>query len=139
MDLVVVYKASPESYVQLVQVLTEEGFNPIALENPHSNTIYVPRGSYRRGAKSTVYIAVPRDEKQGANSVLRKWDKVQQSNVQNITKKLKGQFFCSVLIMIPIAIVFLIFRILKGALPLLLLIWFAVFVLMANVEKLRKQ
>ena len=139
MDLVIVCKANPESYVRVVQVLREEGFNPVALENPHSNAIYVPKGGYRRGAKTTVYIAVPRDEKLGANSVLRKWDEVRQSNVKKLTKTLGSQFFCSILIIIPVAVVLRVFDIWEYAPLLPPLTWFAALLLIANAKKIRKK
>jgi len=139
MNLVVVYKANPESYVRVVEALREEGFNPVALENPRSNALYVPHSSYRRGAKTTVYIAVPRDEKTGANSALRKWDEARQSNVQNLTKILWSQLFFSVLIIIPVAVVLMLFGIWEYTFPLLLLVWLAAFLLIANAGKIRKK
>ena len=139
MNLVVVYKANPESYVRVVNALRQEGFNPVALENPQSNALYVPKGSYRRGATTTVYIAVPRDEKTGANSTLRKWDEARQSNVQNLTKTLWSQLFYSVLIIIPVAVVFMLFGIWKYTSPLLPLVWLAAFLLIANAGKIRKK
>ena len=139
MNLVVVYKANPESCVRVIDSLREEGFNPVALENPRSNAFYVPHSSYRRGAKTTVYIAVPRDEKTGANLVLRKWDEARESNVQNLTKILWSQLFCSVLIIIPVAVILLLFGILEYTFPLLGLVWLGVFLLIANAEKIRKK
>jgi len=139
MDLVIVYKANPESYVKIMQALREDGFNPVALENPHSNAIYVPHGTCRRGAKTTVYIAVPRDEKHGAASTLRKWDEARQADVQNLTKTLWAQLISSILIIIPVAVVFMIFGIWEYAPLLLTLTWLAAFILIANAEKIKKK
>ena len=134
MELVVVYKANPDSVSQVMRLLRENGFNPVVLENPASTTLYVSKGTY------AIHISVPRDEVRGAKSVLRKWEESLRPGIDNLTKKLGTQLFYSVLVVILIATIFYLSGIFsEDTIPLLLLIWFVSFAIIANAEKIWKK
>ena len=77
MDMVVVYKANPESLQTVLGLLRKDGFHPATLENPSSAPV-------RSGGTYLISITVPRDEVAGAKSVLRKWDNAQTVNPKSI-------------------------------------------------------
>ena len=139
MDLVVVYKSNPGSYLRILQALRDQDFNPVALEDPSSDAVFIPKGGYRRGAKVTVYIAVPRDEKYGAISALRKWDQARHADVRNLSRTLTAQLLFSLLIVIAAASLLLLFDIWQHAFPVLFITWFASFILIANAGKIIKK
>lgn len=138
MDLIVVYESNTESYMSLIKALTKESFNPVALERPDSDALYVPRGCYMRGVKIYVYIAVPKDEKRGAVSFLRKWDQLHQSNVGEITKNLGKQFCFAVLIFVSVVFIFILFD-QWNILVLLLIFCLLLLALKANAEKFKQK
>ena len=129
MDIVVVYKANPESVQVVLGLLRKEGFNPTTLEDP----AMVP---FRGASRHVVRVAVPREQAPGAASVLREWDHAQQSQISKTTNKLAGPFLCSAVIVAALAIVFLFFGILLDGVPLLFVIWIVLFALMANGERI---
>ena len=133
MDVVVVYKANPESLQKVRGLLRKEGFSPTTLENPGS-------GANLHGAGRATYlisIAVPRSEAADAESILRKWDKARQSEVSEMTGKLAGPFIFSVMAVGMLALVLLLTGILWDAVALLAVAWIAVFALAANAEKIK--
>lgn len=132
MDRVVVYKANTESLDIVLGLLRKEGFNPTTLEDP----AIVP---YRGGHRHLVHVAVPRDQARGAESILRKWDEAQQSDIKNKTQVLAGPLIFSTMVTIGLAFVFLFFGILLEAVALLFVIWLVVFALAANAEKLQRR
>ncbi len=131
MDFVVVYKTNPESLQTVLGLLRKEGFNPTTLENPSSAPV-------RSGATYLISVTVPRDQAEGAKSVLRKWDEARQSEVQQTTGKLAGPFLFSVMVVAVFAIIFLFMGILLDAAPLLFVIWLVVFALLAKVASSTK-
>ena len=126
MDMVVVYKANPESLQTVLGLLRKEGFNPATLENPSSAPV-------RSGATYLISVTVPRDEALGAKSALSKWDEARQSQVEQTTGKLAGPLLFSVMVVAVLAIIFLFLGILLDAAPLLFVIWLVVFALLAKV------
>jgi len=128
MDMVVVYKANPESVQSVLGMLRKERFHPATLENPSSAPV-------RSGGTYLISVTVPRDEAAGAKSVLRKWDEARQSEVKQTTGKLAGPLLFSVMVVAVLAIIFLFFGILLDAAPLLFVIWLVVFALTAKVVK----
>ena len=126
MDMVVVYKANPESVQTVLGLLRKEGFNPATLENPSSSLV-------RSGGTYLISITVARDEVTGAKSVLSKWDAARQSQVEQATGKLAGPFLFSVMVVAVLAIIFLFLGILWDNVPLLFVIWLVVFALLAIV------
>jgi hypothetical protein len=131
MNMVVVYKANPESVQTVLGLLRKEGFNPITLENQST-------GAFLSGAGHATYlisITVPREEAEGAKSVLRKWDKTRQSEAEQITGKLAGPLMFSAIVIALLAIVFLFTGILWDNVPLLFVIWLVLFALLAKVVK----
>ncbi len=133
MDVDVVYKANPESLQKVLGLLRTEGFSPTTLENPGlaANLHGAGRATYVIG------IAVPRSRAAGAASVLRKWDKARQSDVNEMTGALAGPFVFSVLVVAVLAIVLLLFGILLDAVALLPVVWSVVFALAANAAKIK--
>src|SRR4030042_552168 len=115
MDMVVVYKANPESVQTVLGLLRKEGFNPATLENPSSAPV-------RSGATYLISVTVPREEALGAKSVLSKWDEARQSEVEQTTGKLAGPLLFSVMVIAVLAIIFLFMGILLDAAPLLFVI-----------------
>jgi hypothetical protein len=128
MDMVVVYKANPESVQTVLGLLRKEGFNPTVLENPGSAPV-------RSGATYLISVTVPRDEAKGAKSILRKWDHARQSEVEQMTRKLAGPLLLSAIIVAVLIIIFLFCGILWNNVPLLFVIWLVVFALLAKVVK----
>jgi len=126
MNMVVVYKANPESLQTVLGLLRKEGFNPATLENPGSAPV-------RSGATYLISVTVPRDEALGAKSVLSKWDEARQSEVEQATRKLAGSLLFSVMVVAVLAFIFLFMGILWDNVPLLFVIWLVVFVLLAKV------
>ena len=134
MDLVVVYKANPDSVSRVMCLLRENGFNPVAMEDPDSKNIYVSKSTY------WIHISVPRDEVRGAKSVLRKWEESLGPGVEKLTKKLGTQLFYSVLVVILIAIIFYLSGIFSEyVVPLLFFIWLISFAIIANAGKILKK
>ena len=128
MEMVVVYKANPESLQTVLGMLRKEGFNPATLENPGLAPV-------RTGGTYLISVTVPRDQAIGAKSVLRKWDEARQLEIEKTTRKLAGPFLFSVMIVIVLAILFLFLGILLDNVPLLFVIWLVVFALLAKVVK----
>ena len=133
MDSVVVYKANPESLQKVLGLLRKEGFSPTTLENPGS-------GANLHGAGRATYlisIAVPRSQAAGAESVLKKWGKARQSEVNQMTGTLAGPLIFSAMVVAVLAIVLLLFGILLDAVALLPVVWIVVFALAANAGKIK--
>jgi len=128
MDSVVVYKANPESLQTVLGLLRKEGFNPATLENPGLAPV-------RTGGTYLISIIVPRDEAEGAKSVLRKWDQAQQTKIVQTTQKLAGPLLFSTMVTAVSAIIFLFLGIFWDNVPLLFVIWLVVFAVLANVLK----
>jgi hypothetical protein len=126
MDSVVVYKANPESLQTVLGLLRKEGFNPATMENPGVAPV-------RTGGTYLISITVPRDEAEGAKSVLRNWDETHQTEITQITKKLAGPLLLSVIVAVVSAIIFLFLGILWDNVPLLFVIWLVAFALLAKV------
>ena len=143
-DYAVVYKASGQVYMSVVKALQDEGFHPVAMENPKSGALYVPHASYdryraRAGLRRKVYIVVPRDEKDYAESFLRKYDKKSAANVEKLSNQLLGQFTVSLIITVAVAGCFAVFGKLSAeAIGLLFFVWIGAFILTANAKKLFK-
>lgn len=131
MDMVVVYKANPESVQTVPGLLRKEGFNPTTLENPSSAAVLSGAGK----ATYLISIAVPREEAKGAKSVLKKWDEARQPEVAQTTGKLAGPLLFSVMVVAVLAIIFLFMGILWDNVPLLFVIWLVVFALTAKLVK----
>jgi hypothetical protein len=131
MNMVVVYKANPESVQTVLGLLRKEGFNPTTLENPSSAAVLSGAGK----ATYLISITVPREEAEGANSVLRKWEKAWQSEVKQTTGKLAGPLLFSAMVVAVLAIIFLFMGILWDNVALLFVIWLVVFALLAKVVK----
>ena len=132
-NVVVVYKANPESLQKVLGLLRKEGFSPTTLENPGS-------GENLHGAGRATYvisIAVPKSEARGAASVLTKWDRARQSEANEVTGKLTGPFLFSAMVVAVLAIVLLLFGILLDAVALLPVVWIVVFALAANATKIK--
>ena len=131
MDMVVVYKANPESLQTVLGLLRKEGFNPATMENPSMPAILggAGEGTY------LISITVPREEAAGAKSVLSKWDQARQSEVEQATGKLAGPLLLSVMVIAVLTIIFLCIGILWDNVPLLFVIWLVVFALLAKVIK----
>jgi len=132
-NAVVVYKANPESLQKVLRLLRKEGFHATTLENPGT-------GATLHGAGRATYlisIAVPRSEAAAAESILRKWDKARQSEVNEMTGKLAGPFLLSVMAVGVLALVLLLLGILWDAVALLAVAWIAVFAVAANAEKIK--
>ena len=134
MDIVVVYKANPESVQTVLGLLRKEGFNPATLENPSSASVLSGAGK----ATYLISVTVPRDQAAGAKSVLRKWDEARQLEVRQTTGKLAGPLLLSVMVVAVLAIIFLLLGILLDAAPLLFVIWLVVFALLAKVASSTK-
>jgi len=134
MDMVVVYKANPESVQTVLGLLRKEGFNPATLENPSMPAILggAGEGTY------LISITVPREDAAGAKSVLSKWDEARQSEVQQATGKLAGPLLFSVMVIAVVTIIFLFMGILWDNVPLLFVIWLVVFALLAKVASSTK-
>jgi len=128
MDMVVVYKANPESLQAVLGLLRKEGFNPATLENPGLAPV-------RTGGTYLISVTVPRDEVAGAKSILRKWDQTQHSEIEKTTKKLAGPLLLSTFVVAVLTIIFLFLGILLDNVPLLFVIWLVIFTLLAKVVK----
>jgi hypothetical protein len=128
MDVVVVYKANPESVQTVLGLLRKEGFNPATLESPSSALV-------RSGGTYLISVTVPRDKAAGAKSVLSKWDEARQSEVKQMSGKLAGALLFSIMVVAVLAIIFLFMGILWDNVPLLFVIWLVVFALLAKVVK----
>ena len=131
MDTVVVYKANPESLQKVLGLLRKEGFNPKTLDNRVSATDLHGAGR----ATYLISVAVPRHEARSAASVLRKWDKAQESEVSELTGKLAGPFILSAMIIAALAVIFLLLGILFDAVAVLAVVWIVLFALLANADK----
>ena len=131
MDMVVVYKANPESLQTVLGILRKEGFNPATLESPSSALV-------RSGGTYLISVTVPREEALGAKSVLSKWDEARKSEIEQTTGKLAGPLLFSVMFVAVLAVIFLFMGILLDAAPLLFVIWLVVFALLAKVASSTK-
>jgi len=110
MDIVIVYKANPESLQTVLGLLRKEGFNPATLENPGLAPV-------RSGGTYLISVTVPREEAAGAKSVLRKWDEARQLEIETTTKKLAGALLFSAMVVVVLAIIFLFLGILWDNVP----------------------
>ena len=128
MDMVVVYKANPESVQTVLGLLRKKGFNPTTMENPGSAPV-------RSGATYLISVTMPREEAAGAKSVLSKWDEARQAEVEQATGKLAGPLLFSIMVVAVLTIIFLFMGILWDNVPLLFIIWLVVFALLAKVVK----
>lgn len=135
MDIVVVYKANPESLQTVLGLLRKEGFNPATLEDPSTAAALSGCGK----ATYLISVAVPREEAAGAVSLLRKWEQAQMPKVKSVVEKLAGPFLCSVMIAAVLAVILLLLGILLEATALLFLVWIVLFVLLANAEKVARK
>jgi uncharacterized membrane protein len=88
-----------------------------------------------RKATYLISITVPKDEAEGAKSVLKKWDEARQPEVKQMTVKLAGPFLFSITVVAVLAVIFLFMGILLDDAPLLFVIWLVVFALLAKVVK----
>ena len=131
MNMVVVYKANPESVQTVLGLLRKEGFTPTTLENLSSAAVLSGAGH----ATYLISITVPREEAEGAKSVLKKWDKARQSEAEQMTGKLAGPLLFSAMVIAMLAIIFLFMGILWDNVALLFVIWLVVFALLAKVVK----
>ena len=131
MNMVVVYKTNPESVQTVLGLLRKEGFNPATLENPSTAAVLSGAGH----ATYLISIMVPREEAEGAKSILRKWDKTRQSEAEQITGKLGGPLLFSAIVIALLAIIFLFMGILWDNVALLFVIWLVVFALLAKIVK----
>lgn len=133
MDAVVVYKANPESLQIVLGLLRKEGFNPMTLENPGS------ADTLHGGGRATylVSIAVPRDQALGAKSVLRRWDKARQSDVDQMTGKLAGPLIFSIIASGVLALILFLSGVLWDAVPVLFVAWITFFALAANTDRIK--
>ena len=131
MNMVVVYKTNPESVQTVLGLLRKEGFNPTTLENPSTAAVLSGAGH----ATYLISITVPREQAEGAKSVLRKWDKARQSETEQITGKLAGPLMFSAMVAAVLVIIFLFLGILWDNVALLFVIWLVVFALLAKVIK----
>ena len=131
MNMVVVYKTNPESVQTVLGLLRKEGFNPATLENPSTAAVLSGAGH----ATYLISITVPKEQAEGARSVLRKWDKARQSDTEQITGKLAGPLLFSAMVVAVLVIIFLLTGILWDNVALLFVIWLAVFVLLAKIIK----
>ncbi len=133
MDAVIVYKANPESLQEVLGLLRKEGFNPTTLDNRVSATDLHGAGR----ANHLVTVAVPRSEAAGAASVLRKWDKVRQAEVSEMTGQLAGPFILAVLVVAVLAVILLFCGVLLETVALLPVAGIVVFALAANAAKIK--
>lgn len=131
MNMVVVYKANPESVQTVLGLLRKKGFNATTQENPSTAAVLSGAGH----ATYLISITVPRKEAERAKLVLRKWDKARQSETEQITGKLTGPLLFSAMVVAVLAIIFLFLGILWDNVALLFVIWLVVFVLLAKVIK----
>jgi hypothetical protein len=131
MNLVVVYKANAESVQTVLGLLRKKGFNPSTLENQSSAAVLSGAGK----AAYLINIMVPREEAEGARSVLKKWDKARQSEAEQITGELAGPLLFSAMVIAVLAIIFLFLGILWDNVALLFIILLVVFALLAKVVK----
>ena len=128
MDNVIVYKTNPGSLQLVLRLLRKEGFNPSTLEDPALAPV-------RTGGTYLISITVPRDEAEGAKSVLRKWDQARQVEIEKTTSKLAGPLIFSAMVIVLLVIIFLFLGILWDNVPLLFVIWLVIFALLAKVVK----
>lgn len=135
MDIVVVYKANPESLQTVLGLLRKEGFNPTTLEN--RSAAAAPSGC--RKAAYLISVAVPKDEAPAAKSVLREWDEAQLPKVKKLIGALAGPFLGSVMVAGVLAFVLFFLGILSDAVALLFILWLVVFALLANAERIMQK
>jgi len=134
MSLTVVYKAQPESVSRVVSVLRKEGLNPVVMDNPSAVSLYAAKGTLR------IRIAVPREEVKSARSVLRKWEDSREPKVRHMTGELRTQLFYSLLVTAGAAAGFAALGILRlDTLGWLVPVWFASFVLVANIKRISRK
>jgi hypothetical protein len=131
-DTVVVYKANPESLQKILGLLRKEGFNPTTLDNRVSAADLHGAGR----ATYLISVAVPRDEAAGARSLLNRWDKARQTEVDAMERKLAGPFILSAMIVGALAVVLLALQVLGDAVALLAVAWIVLFAVLANVERI---
>ncbi len=131
MDMVVIYKANPDSVQQVLGYLRKEGFNPDVFENPSPISFH---WAVRRTQR--ISIAVPREEAPGAVSVLRKWEEVNETEVRELTKSLSIPFLYATIITAVFALVLMFLGVLSDAGALLFLAWIVLFAVIANADKL---
>ena len=73
MDMAVVMQTDIAMYEHVLKFLSAEGFHPVALSNPATGERFYPGTQTYVKVRPTIYIAVPRDERRGAQIHLRKW------------------------------------------------------------------
>ncbi len=136
-NLVVVYEAQQESVDRVLEVLRKEGFNPVALENPDCDGLFVPNNPrYIRGVRHLAHIAVPRDQARSAGSVLRRWDQAREAEVEKLTKNLWGRVFFSFLLAAAITGVFFLLGVCSENIVFVLLgVWLGVVLLVSYAGK----
>lgn len=128
MEMVVIYKANPESLQTVLGILRKEGFNPATMENPGLAPV-------RTGGTYLISVTVPREEAEGAKSVLRKWDEARLLDITTSTKKLTGPLLLSVMVIVVLGIILLFLGILLDYVALLFVIWLIVFAVLAQFVK----
>ena len=71
--MAVVYKTDGVSYEHLVAMLQAQGYDAVALSDPHSGALYFPGSHPYARTAPIVYIAVPGDQRTGAEIALKKY------------------------------------------------------------------
>ena len=132
MDLRVIYKAQPSAAVYIVELLEEEGFKPVILDDLSS--------PFSSRDIHLVRIAVPPTEAPGASYVVARWDKNSQLSVKSTSRKLSAHFFHSTLITLLIGVIIALVLGYDPALFILLcFIWLPVFIVVANLRRIFKK
>ena len=129
----VVYKATRESLPMVMELLRNEGLNPIIVDNPSPFVLYWFSGTY------LISVAVPSEQASAARLLLYKWDQYRQPEVEKASKKLLVSFLFSVSVVAVLAALLLVLGRLFDFGALLLLIWIVIFALAANMDRIMQK
>lgn len=133
MNMVTVYKTTPDHVAVIINLLKRNGLNPVSLDNPDPTLLYASKGTVR------VRIAVPKDQAGQARKVLTDWERSAKTSVGAITQSLRMQFLLSILITAFFAGIFILTKTIEDLFVHLLFIWFVSFVLIANLDRIRNR
>ena len=92
MRQVTVYRARPEAVFKILGLLSEEGLDPVALDDPDATLRLYSAFTY------LVRIAVPEDQADKARSVLAQWEEEIKPQVDKIGRKFTTRIIYALLV-----------------------------------------
>lgn len=105
MDMAVVMKTEIEIYEHVLKFLVKEGFHPVALSDPGTGERFYPGTQTYVKVRPTIYIAVPRDERRGAQQHLKKWQAAKAQEDFKISAEVRKNAFRALILTLGVGLI----------------------------------